>query len=47
METKKFKLRNASKPDVLWLKSVLDREGIPFGTRVAWNENHSLDLEWN
>lgn len=46
METKNFKLRNASKPDALWLKSVLDREGIPFGTLVKWNEDHSLDLEW-
>ena len=47
METKNFKLRNASKPDALWLKSVLDNEGIPFGTRVSWNEDYSLDLEWN
>lgn len=46
METKNFKLHNASEVDALWLKSVLDREGIPLGTRVIWNEDHSLDLDW-
>ena len=46
METKNFKLHNASKTDALWLKSVLNREGIPFGTQVIQNDDNSLDLEW-
>lgn len=46
METKNFKINHASKPDALWLKSVLDREGIALETEVIWNEDHSLDLKW-
>jgi len=46
METKNFKLHNASKTDALWLKSVLNREGTPFGTQVIQNDDNSLDLEW-
>jgi len=46
METKNFRLQNASKVDALWLKSVLDREGIALGTKFKWNEENSLDLGW-
>lgn len=46
METKNFRLHHASKSDALWLKTILNREGIQFGTQFKWNEDHSLDLEW-
>lgn len=46
METKNFRINHASKSDALWMKNVLDREGIALGTKVKWNDNHSLDLEW-
>ena len=47
MRTKNFRLNNASKSDALWLKEVLNREGSQFRTRVKWNKDHSMDLEWN
>ncbi|OGS69161.1 MAG: poly-gamma-glutamate biosynthesis protein [Flavobacteria bacterium RIFCSPLOWO2_12_FULL_35_11] len=46
METKNFRLHHPSKSDALWLKTILNREGIQFGTQFKWNEDHSLDLEW-
>lgn len=46
METKNFRLHNASKSDALWLKEVLNREGSQFGTQVALNEDRSMDLKW-
>jgi poly-gamma-glutamate synthesis protein (capsule biosynthesis protein) len=45
-KTKNFRLHNASKSDALWLKEVLNREGSPFGTQVAFNEDLTMDLKW-
>ncbi len=46
METKNFRLHHASQSDAIWLNSILNREGIQFGTSFKWNEDRSLDLEW-
>ncbi|MDO9593704.1 MAG: CapA family protein [Lutibacter sp.] len=46
METKKFRLHNASKSDALWLNAVLNREGKQFGTQFKWHDNHTMDLAW-
>lgn len=46
IKTKNFRLNNASKSDALWLKEVLNREGSPFETQVALNEDCSMDLKW-
>jgi len=46
METKNFRLHQASKSDALWLNSILNREGIQFGTSFKWNKDHSMDLGW-
>lgn len=46
METKNFRLHHASKSDALWLNSILNREGIQFGTSFKWNKDHSMNLEW-
>ena len=46
METKKFRLHNASKSDALWLNAVLNREGKQFGTQFKWHDDHTMDLTW-
>lgn len=46
METKNFRLQNASKADAIWMKDILNREGRQLGTSVKLNEDYSLDLQW-
>ena len=46
VETKNFRLHNATKSNALWLKAVLNREGKQFGTQFKWNEDRSMDLAW-
>lgn len=47
MEIKKFKLNNASKPDVIWLKNILNKEGKKLNTQVKLNDDNSMDLKWD
>lgn len=46
METKNFRLQNASKVDAIWMKALLNREGQQLGTSIKLNEDYSLDLQW-
>lgn len=44
MQIKRFRLQRAPRPDVLWLKDALDREGRQFGTRVEVGADNTLLL---
>ena len=46
-QIKHFKVNRASKPDALWLRDILNREGKKFGTRVKFNKDDTLTLLWN
>ncbi len=42
----RFRLVEAGAPEVQWMKSILDREGKPFGTRTTASERERLMLDW-
>ena len=42
-----FRVNHASKADVLWLRDILNREGIRLGTRVRLNRSGTLTLHWD
>lgn len=44
---KKFKVHGASKPEALWLKDTLTREGARFGTKVKFSAGNRLTLQWD
>jgi poly-gamma-glutamate synthesis protein (capsule biosynthesis protein) len=46
MQTRRFRLNRASAADSRWLRSVLDREGQPLGSRVEAGPGSSLALRW-
>jgi len=46
MQTRKFRLSRASRQDAVWLKNVLDREGVLFGTQVTLDQDQVLHLHW-
>jgi poly-gamma-glutamate capsule biosynthesis protein CapA/YwtB (metallophosphatase superfamily) len=41
-----FRVNRASKPEAIWLRDTLNREGQRLGTRVSWSEDNRLTLEW-
>lgn len=43
-QIKHFRVNRASKPDTLWLKEVLNKEGKKFGTQVELNKDDTLKL---
>jgi poly-gamma-glutamate synthesis protein (capsule biosynthesis protein) len=45
-QMRKFRLNQASKQDVVWLKNTLHREGQKFNTRVDLNKDGVLALRW-
>jgi poly-gamma-glutamate synthesis protein (capsule biosynthesis protein) len=46
-QIKHFKANRASRPDALWLRDTLNREGKKLGTRVELNRDNSLTLRWD
>ena len=46
-QTKKFRIRKASRPDALWLWNTLNREGKKFNTRVQIEKDNQLSLSWD
>lgn len=46
MQTRQFRLEQAAKDDVTWLRATLNREGKRFGTRVEMAEDDTLLLRW-
>jgi poly-gamma-glutamate synthesis protein (capsule biosynthesis protein) len=46
-QIKYFKVNKARGRDALWLKTILNREGRKFGTRVELNEDNSMILRWD
>ncbi|RMF23107.1 MAG: CapA family protein, partial [Cyanobacteria bacterium J083] len=44
-QVKRFQLKKASQPDILWLQAVLNREGKKFGTQVEWDGKKTLILK--
>ena len=46
MQIRKLRINHASNNDAAWLKSMLDREGHQFNTRVVLETDNSLVLEW-
>jgi len=46
MQTRKFRLGRATRQDAVWLKNILDREGILFGTQVTLDQDQMLHLHW-
>ena len=46
MQIKRFCLNRVSGGDVKWLKTMLDREGAPLGTRVELQGEDRFILEW-
>ncbi len=46
-QIKKFRVNRASRTDALWLRDVLNREGINFGTCVELKEDNTLALKWH
>ena len=47
MQIKHFRLHHAAKPDALWLRELLNREGMQLGTRVELQSDHMLTLSWD
>lgn len=47
MQIKHLKANRASRADALWLRDTLNREGKKFGTRVEWNKDNTLTLQWD
>ena len=47
MQIKHFRLHHAAKPDALWLRELLNREGMQLGTRVELQPDHMLTLSWD
>lgn len=47
MHIKRFRLNRASASDTLWLRDVLSREGMKFGTSVEVNAGDTLMLRWS
>ena len=47
LRIRKFRLGYPSNDDVRWMRSVLDREGAPFGTSVTPAGPHRLVLSWH
>ncbi len=46
LQIRKFSLDRASKPDAMWLRNTLHREGQVFGTRVKISDDGALALRW-
>lgn len=46
-QIKRLRVNRASRKDALWLRDILNREGKRFGTRVEFDEDNSLKLEWD
>ena len=46
MQTRQFRLKRATKEDVLWLRATLNREGQRFGTGVERQGDDRLGLRW-
>ena len=46
MQIRKLRINHAGNNDAAWLKSMLDREGRQFNTRVVLETDNSLVLEW-
>jgi len=42
----RFRVNRALQADTLWLRDMLNREGIRFGTTVEMEEDSSLILRW-
>ena len=46
-QIKKLQIKRPNKRDRNWLRTVLNREGKQFGTKVEWVNEHTLALAWN
>jgi poly-gamma-glutamate synthesis protein (capsule biosynthesis protein) len=46
VRARRFRLCHAPAEDAAWLYGLLNRLGGPFGTRVRWRPDGSLDLTW-
>ena len=46
MQIRRFQIQRASQADTRWLGETLNREGLPFGTRVIRHANSHLALQW-
>ncbi|MEW6664473.1 MAG: CapA family protein [Thermodesulfobacteriota bacterium] len=42
-----LRVNRAPGVDALWLRDTLNREGIPLGTRVEQDQDHTLTLNWD
>ena len=47
LQTRRLRLQRAGADDGRWLAKMLDREGRPFGSRVALDRNGHLHLGWD
>ncbi|MGB9080247.1 MAG: CapA family protein [Desulfuromonadaceae bacterium] len=45
-QMKRFRVHRASQPDALWLRDMLNREGMRFGTHAAIEAGATLILRW-
>jgi poly-gamma-glutamate capsule biosynthesis protein CapA/YwtB (metallophosphatase superfamily) len=46
MQSRRFRLTRAATVDARWLCGLLNRLGVPFGTSVQLDADHSLTLRW-
>ena len=46
-QIKKLQINRPNKRDRNWLRTVMNREGKQFGTKVKWVNEHTLALAWN
>lgn len=46
-QMKRFRIQKATRPDALWLKDTLNREGKKLGSRVEINKGNRLILKWD
>jgi poly-gamma-glutamate capsule biosynthesis protein CapA/YwtB (metallophosphatase superfamily) len=45
-QIRRFRLNRVSAPDLVWLKTVLDRESAKLGTRIARGDGNTLKATW-
>ena len=46
-QIKKIQITRPNKKDRNWLRLILNREGMRFGTKVEWVNDNTLALAWN
>jgi poly-gamma-glutamate synthesis protein (capsule biosynthesis protein) len=46
LQSRRFRLSRVSAADARWLCDLLNRLGVPLGTQVRLEDDHSMTLRW-